>query len=66
MLELVRNLSDSDHIYAKYNTDPNDWRIYKWCGIRSKIMGINFGINFKLISQKFKARFFRAFLFLLR
>ena len=42
----VRNLSDSDHIYAKYNTDPTIGGFANGVALDPKIMGINFGINF--------------------
>ena len=42
----VRNLSDSDHIYAKYNTDPTIGGFANGVALDPKIMGINFGMNF--------------------
>ena len=42
----VRNLDDSDHIYAKYNTDPTSGGFANGVALDPKIMGINFGINF--------------------
>ena len=42
----VRNLDDSDHIYAKYNTDPTIGGFANGVALDPKIMGINFGINF--------------------
>ena len=42
----VRNLSDSDHIYAKYNSDPTIGGFANGVTLDPKIMGINFGINF--------------------
>ena len=42
----IRNLSDSDHIYAKYNTDPTVGGFANGVALDPKIMGINFGMNF--------------------
>ena len=42
----IRNLSDSDHIYAKYNTDPTIGGFANGVALDPKIMGINFGMNF--------------------
>ena len=42
----VRNLEDSDHIYAKYNTDPTIGGFANGVALDPKIMGINFGMNF--------------------
>ena len=42
----VRNLSDSDHIYAKYNSDPTIGGFANGVALDPKIWGINFGMNF--------------------
>jgi len=42
----VRNLEDSDHIYAKYNADPTIGGFANGVALDPKIMGINFGMNF--------------------
>ena len=42
----VRNLSDSDHIYAKYNTDPTIGGFANGVALDPRIIGINFGMNF--------------------
>ena len=42
----IRNLSDSNHIYAKYNSDPTIGGFANGVALDPKIMGINFGMNF--------------------
>jgi outer membrane receptor protein involved in Fe transport len=42
----ARNLTDEDHIYAKYRSDPTIGGFANGVAIDPKIVGINFGINF--------------------
>ena len=42
----ARNLTDEDHIYAKYRSDPVIGGFANGVAIDPKIVGINFGINF--------------------
>ena len=42
----ARNLTDEDHVYAFYRTDPTVGGFANGVAIDPKIVGINFGINF--------------------
>ncbi|MEK9650073.1 MAG: TonB-dependent receptor [Gammaproteobacteria bacterium] len=42
----VRNVTDEDHIYAKYRSDPTIGGFANGVAIDPKIWGINFGVNF--------------------
>ena len=42
----ARNVTDEDHVYAYYRSDPTIGGFANGVAIDPKIVGINFGMNF--------------------